>query len=237
MQCGAIPVFIQNPKDWFEIFISAAIPVLIMFITLIATKRDQKKALTQQANEHEEILKTQKDVNRLSIIPVFDVVSIAGKVESFKPFSTVKLSHIFEIRLKNVGNGAAMCTYTKWVNGSNELEHHPVYEDDYASYTCYKEFQYDNTIATIDKEINVMLVRKPKGKDDKTFFDNSLILPVSYFDLIGNHYIQNIVIHFHIIDRETGEIEPFDIMPLPPDLIEDKTVDNEQTDGEEKCQD
>lgn len=244
--CGIIPVFIQNPRDWLAIFLSAAIPVLVMVVTLLVSRQQQKNALkqqdfehkaalSQQASQHQDILKKQNDAYRLSIMPVFDVVSITGKVKSFKPFSTIMLKHILEITLKNVGNGAAMCTYTKWVNGSNKLEYHPVHEDDYASYTCYKEFQYDNTIATIGKEIDVMLERKSKGKDYKTFFDNSLILPVSYFDLIGNHYIQNIVVHFHIIDRETGEIEPFNIMPLPPDLIEDNTRDNEQTDGEDKC--
>lgn len=129
--------------------------------------------------------------------------------------------YVIEIHLKNVGNGAAMCVYVNWKKGSDESERHSVYEDERASFSCYKEFQYDNTVASIGKEINVELLRKTKNEDNKPISNNSLVLPISYFDLIGNSYMQKIVIHFNIINDETGEIKPFDILPLHPSLIGD----------------
>lgn len=218
MPDDTISVFILNSRDWLEIFLSAAIPVLLMLITLIATKNDQKKALTQQANEHQTMLNEQRETNRLSILPIFDISGITGKMEKTKLVTTEITHHVLDIRLKNVGCGVAMCTYTEWAqtgNSEQKAKWHPVYESENAIYTCYKDFHYDNSIATLDKEINVLLIRE--RKNDNPVFEDSIILPVCFIDVIGNHYKQEITISL-IINAQTGEVSASDIMPLPPVL-------------------
>ena len=206
---------IVNSRDWIEIIISAAIPVVIMFVTLLVSKQQNKKVLE---SEHIEILNNQLQTTRLSIMPIFDVTEISGKKEKQYKGELARAIHIIEIKIKNVGNGVAMNTYLKWGTSTCELEYHPVYEDENARYTCYKEFSYDNTIATVGKEINVFLIRK--NKNDKKVFKNAMILPVCFFDILYNHYEQKIIINYNITNEATGEIKAFEITPLTPNLLE-----------------
>ena len=209
---------IVNSRDWIEIIISAAIPVVIMLVTLLVSRQQNKKALKQQENEHIDILNNQLQTARLSIMPIFDVTEISGKIEKQYKGELARAIHIIEIKIKNVGNGVAMNTYLKWINSTCELEYYPVYEDENARYTCYKEFNYDNTIATVGKEINVFLIRK--NKNDEKVLKNAMILPVCFCDILDNHYEQKIIINYSISNEATGEIKAFEITPLTPNLLE-----------------
>ena len=80
-------IFVTNGRDWLGLIVECAVPVIIMIITLIVSRiqqnralrqqaKESKQQLEQQAKEHAQEMLVQKDVLRLSIMPVFDVVSI-----------------------------------------------------------------------------------------------------------------------------------------------------------------
>ena len=86
-------IFVTNGRDWLGLIVECAVPVIIMIITLIVSRiqqnralrqqaKESKQQLEQQAKEHAQEMLVQKDVLRLSIMPVFDVVSITGEYDS-----------------------------------------------------------------------------------------------------------------------------------------------------------
>lgn len=223
-----LKVEVINSRDWIAIIVSAVIPVLIMYITLWFSNRENKKLLKQQEQEHIDIMNQQTEATRLSVMPIFDIVEIIGRKENLHKRESNEAKHIIEIRLKNVGNGIAMNTYLKWKSDIDTKEYYPVYKDENAIYTCYKAFSYDNTIATIGKEINVYLIRKGENQEDKS--ENSIVLPISYYDVLDNHYEQKITMSYYIFDQATGEVEAFDVTPLTPNLVEK----SEEEEGKEE---
>lgn len=223
-----LKVEVINSRDWIAILVSAVIPVLIMCITLWFSNRENKKLLKQQEQEHIDIMNQQTEATRLSVMPIFDIVEIIGRKEKLHKRESNEAKHIIEIRLKNVGNGIAMNTYLKWKSDIDTKEYYPVYKDENAIYTCYKAFSYDNTIATIGKEINVYLIRKSTNQEDKS--ENSIVLPISYYDVLDNHYEQKITMNYYISDQVTGEVEAFDVTPLTPNLVEK----SEEEEGKEE---
>ena len=113
-------IFVTNGRDWLALIVECAVPVVIMIITLIVSRiqqsralkqqaKESKQQLEQQAKEHAQEMLVQKDVLRLSIMPVFDVVSITGEYDSPEYLKTsAKKNHILKIVLKNVGSGNAL---------------------------------------------------------------------------------------------------------------------------------
>lgn len=223
-----LKVELINSRDWIAIIVSAVIPVIIMGVTLWCSKRENKRLLKQQEQEHIDIMNQQTEATRLSVMPIFDIVAIIGRKENLYKRESNEAKHIIEIRLKNVGNGIAMNTYLKWKSDIDTKEYYPVYKDENAIYTCYKTFSYDNTIATIGKEINVYLIRKGENQEDKS--ENSIVLPISYCDVLDNHYEQKITMSYYISDQATGEVEAFDVTPLIPSLVEK----SEEEEGKEE---
>ena len=113
-------IFVTNGRDWLGLIVECAVPVIIMIITLIVSRiqqnralrqqaKESKQQLEQQAKEHAQEMLVQKDVLRLSIMPVFDVVSITGEYDSPGYLkNSPKKNHILKIVLKNVGSGNAL---------------------------------------------------------------------------------------------------------------------------------
>ena len=80
VRCGMVnkiqKVFLTNGRDWIEVFIQSVVPALIMIITLIVSKNQQKQALAQQAEEHKAEMMQQKESTRLSVLPIFNFVPL-----------------------------------------------------------------------------------------------------------------------------------------------------------------
>lgn len=220
-----------NSIEWLTIIASAIIPVLIMIITLRVSKCENKKQLHQQEQEHIDIMNNQIQTTRLSVMPIFDIATIVGKKENLYGTKTNELKqiHIIEIRLKNIGNGIAMNTHLKWQHNIDTMEYFPVYEDESALYTCYKEFSYDDTVAAIGKEVKAFLIRK--GKANENMSENSIILPIAFCDILENHYEQKIIIKYDISNKETGEVKTYAVIPLVPSLADEE--DENENENEE----
>lgn len=86
-------IFDTNGCDWLALIVECAVPVVIVMITLIASRIQQSRALNQQAKEskqqleqqakeHAQEMLTPKDVLRLSILPVFNVVSLSSEYDN-----------------------------------------------------------------------------------------------------------------------------------------------------------
>ena len=154
-------IFVTNGRDWLGLIVECAVPVIIMIITLIVSRiqqnralrqqaKESKQQLEQQAKEHAQEMLVQKDVLRLSIMPVFDVVSITGEYDSPEYLkNSPKKNHILKIVLKNVGSGNALGLVTLLSPCNDDIVFGFVDRSDTAIYRCYKDFEYDNAIATI----------------------------------------------------------------------------------------
>ena len=202
-----LPVEIVNQRDCISIIISAVIPVLVMVITLAFSHKEQKNALAQQAKEYERQLEQQEEEHkreirvqneslRLSVMPVFDVISVSGRYETPQYMKTLaKKIHIFEIQLKNVGSGNAFRLETRISSHHGEAVLNLIDTSETAYYKCYKDFQFDNAIATIGKEISVLVIREKRGISIP--IEDSLTFPFYFHDMIGNCYEQKIAIQFY----------------------------------------
>ena len=219
-------ILTDDSRDWVAIIVNALIPLVVMLSTLIFERHCQKKAIKQQKEEHSEILAKQDEANRINIMPVFDVTHFSGIIQMHNGMSKEIKEHVLDIRIKNVGNGVAMGVNFKWIElkNSNEIIDFPVCENKSAIYTCYKEFQYENAVAPVGSEVSAQLIRRPLDEDENNS-ENNLCFTLRYFDLNGIFYEQAIIIKFYLQSIETGEIKPFDIMALPPQVCNDAIED------------
>lgn len=212
-----LPVEIVNSRDWLDIIISALIPIGVMVITLIFSRREQTRALKQQANEFKQSLREQHENTRLSAMPVFDVVEVIGSLKELPSLrNTPRKGHFIEVRLKNSGNGTAMNPYTRWIFEGSSNINHPVYESEYASYTCYEDAQAECLVAAVLQEIKITLIRK-STKDETPALDE-VVLPLCFCDLLGNEYAQKIVIRF-CINMDNGSVSLFELKSHIPELL------------------
>lgn len=212
-----LPVEIVNSRDWLDIIISALIPIGVMVITLIFSRREQTRALKQQANEFKQSLREQLENTRLSAMPVFDVVEVTGSLKELPSLrSTPRKGHFIEIRLKNSGNGTAMNPYTYSIPEENLYTKHLVYKNEYAYYTCYEDAQSDRLVAAVQQEIKVTLTRK--NIKDEIPVPEEVILPLRFSDLLGNKYEQKIAIQF-CINMDNGSVSLFELKSHIPELL------------------
>lgn len=212
-----LPVEIVNSQDWLPIIISILIPILVMVITLLCSRGEQTRALKQQANEFKQTLSEQKENTRLSAMPVFDVVEITGSLKELLSLrNTPRKGHFIEVRLKNSGNGTAMNPYTRWISEESSNINHPVYESEYASYTCYEDAQAECLVAAVQQEIKITLIRK-STKDETPALDE-VVLPLCFCDLLGNEYEQKIAIQF-CINMDNGSVSLFELKSHIPELL------------------
>ena len=230
MEQFVLPVEIVNQRDWISIIISAVIPVFIMIITLAFSHKEQEKALAQQAkeyerqleqqeNEHKEELSAQNETLRLSVMPIFDVISVSARFETPQYMqASAKKIHVFEIRLKNVGSGNALRLETKISSHGGEAVLNLIDTSETAYYKCYKDFQFENAIATIGKEISVLIIREKRGISIP--MEDLLTFPFYFYDMVGNCYEQKIAIQF-FINESDGSVSVFNIIPAIPTLTND----------------
>lgn len=212
-----LPVEIVNSRDWLDIIISALIPIGVMVITLLFSRREQTRALKQQADEFKQSLREQHENTRLSAMPVFDVVEVTGSLKELPYFSDVpRTGHFIEIRLRNTGNGTAMNPYTYSISEENLHTKHLVYENEYAYYTCYEDAQSDRLVAAVQQEIKVTLTRK--NFKDEIPVPEEVILPLRFSDLLGNEYEQKIAIQF-CINMDNGSVSLFELKSHIPELL------------------
>lgn len=159
----------------------------------------------------------QKDVLRLSIMPVFDVVSITGEYDSPEYLKTsAKKNHILKIVLKNVGSGNALGLVPLISPCNDDIVFGFVDRSDTAIYRCCKDFEYNNAIATIGKEVSVYIIRDKRGVSIPT--EDIFALPLRFMDMIGTCYEQRIVVQI-LINEKDGSVEPCTIKPDIPRVI------------------
>ena len=217
MEAFILPVEIVNSRDWLAIIISALIPILVMAITLFFSHREQRRALKQQADTFEISLKEQKETTRLSIMPVFDVVKVTSRLELMPVLSAQpQTSFLIDISLKNAGNNTAINPYTKWTSVKNDCAWFPVYENEYAYYTCYKDAQCDRLVVAVQDEIEITLNRQCVKAE--TPASEEVLLPLRFCDLLGNEYEQRIVIRL-FADVENGDMVLFELKSHIPELL------------------
>ena len=217
MQEFIFPVEIVNSRDWLGIIISALIPIGVMVITLLFSRREQTRALKQQADEFKQSLREQHENTRLSSMPVFDVVEVTGSLKELPYFSDApRTGHFIEIRLRNTGNGTAMNPYTYSISEENLHTKHLVYKNEYAYYTCYEDAQSDRLVAAVQQEIKVTLTRK--NIKDEIPVPEEVILPLRFSDLLGNEYEQKIAIQF-CINMDNGSVSLFELKSHIPELL------------------
>ena len=221
-------IFVTNGRDWLGLIVECAVPVIIMIITLIVSRiqqnralrqqaKESKQQLEQQAKEHAQEMLVQKDVLRLSIMPVFDVVSITGEYDSPEYLkNSPKKNHILKIVLKNVGSGNALGLVTLLSPCNDDIVFGFVDRSDTAIYRCYKDFEYDNAIATIGKEVSVYIIRDKRGVSIPT--EDIFVLPLRFMDMIGTCYEQRIAVQI-LINEKDGSVEPCTIKPDIPRVI------------------
>lgn len=222
VRCGMVneiqKVFLTNGRDWIEIFIQSVVPVLIMIITLIVSKNQQKQALAQQAEEHKAEMMQQKESTRLSVLPIFNFVSISGEMEPMASLSSSQLQrHILKLQLENVGAGIAMSPYIKWNEIEGVVKSHPFCETDTAYYCCYKDIPYENMVAAPGKALEVQIVRNPKGEDFPV--EDFFVLPIGFSDMLGHKYEQRIAVTFYILKDRNVTVT--NISAITPVLLAD----------------
>lgn len=71
---------------------------------------------------------------------------------------------------------------------------------DTAMYRCYKDFEYDNAIATIGKEVSVYIIRDKRGVSIPT--EDIFGLPLRFMDMIGTCYEQRIAVQILINEKD-----------------------------------
>lgn len=214
-----VPI-IAIKTDWVAIVVNIAVPMVVMFVTLFYSNYQQKKSERTLNQRHIEILNVEQNKTRLSVLPFFDVISCIGKREVI--FEKRDGEHyIIDIQLKNVGNGAAFGMHIEWRDVNDELIYYPVYENDFAIYSCYKEIQLENTIATIGKQISLSLLRKSKAVElqQEGLSEEPLVLKIMYEDSLGNKYCQSIAMRISKSVMFEDIIEGSDIIPFMPNLI------------------
>ena len=204
--------------DWVSIITGGIIPVIIMFWTLRSEKKRHCESLKQQADEHEVELSQQKEITRLSILPIFNFVSISGEMKPMVSLSSNPMQHhILKLQLENVGTGIAMSPYIKWNEIEGVVKSHPFYETDTAYYCCYKDIPYENMVAAPGKSLEVQIVRNPKGEDIPV--EDFFVLPIGFSDMLGHKYEQRIAVTFYILKDRNVTVT--NISAITPVLLED----------------
>ena len=186
--------------DWVNLITGALVPLLIMYLTLRSEKKRHSEALKQQSQEHQAEMIEQKNASRLSIMPVFDVVGISGKFYSLPLKTMDKIDHLIEIRLKNVGNGAAVSPMENWVPSEDSLKQ--VYESETAYYKRWKDISNDALIVGMGKEISIILNREKKT--DNPVPVDWVVLPIQFKDLLENEYKQRIAIQIGYSSKDAS---------------------------------
>lgn len=203
--------------DWVSIITVGIIPVIIMFWTLHSEKKRHCESLKQQADEHEVELSQQKEITRLSILPIFNFVSISGEMEPMVSLSSNPMQHhILKLQLENVGAGIAMSPYIKWNEIEGVIKPHPFCETDTAYYCCYKDIPYENMVAAPGKSLEVQIVRNPKGEDIPV--EDFFVLPIGFTDVLGHKYEQRIAVTFYILKDRNVTVT--NISAITPVLLE-----------------
>ena len=221
-------IFVTNGRDWLALIVECAVPVVIMIITLIVSRIQQSRALKQQAKESKQQLEQQakehaqemlvkKEVLRICNMQVIDVVNIKGEYDSPEYLKKKKKkNHILKIVLKNVGSGNALGLVPLISPCNDDIVFGFVDRSDTAIYRCCKDFEYNNAIATIGKEVSVYIIRDKRGVSIPT--EDIFALPLRFMDMIGTCYEQRIVVQI-LINEKDGSVEPCTIKPDIPRVI------------------
>lgn len=190
--------------DFWGILLSSIVPVIIMMITLRFEKKIAKEDAferNQQYQEsmrtakvqHLEELKTQNEINRISIMPYLTIKNISAQIDGGRI--------VFNITFKNIGNGTAINLTTKYLEMANILC--PVHQTALATYCCIQPFDVYLAVARPDEECELSIAQDPASN----LLGNSdcFCVTVKYSDMKSQQYTQAFAVYFDVAD--SGNID------------------------------
>ena len=182
--------------DFVGLILSTIVPIIIMIVTLKSEKKSAKQdaidreqqyqeSMKIAKQQHLEQLKTQNDINRISIMPYL----ICKTVEKHGNKDKVSLDFIFT----NIGNGSAVELTVKYLN--NNEQPMAISDTFLAMYNCSRPFDDFSSVVQPNNVCRFSVKQKLKGvalEENKDKF--SFI--VCFKDMKMNQYEQKFTVVF-----------------------------------------
>lgn len=189
--------------DFVGLISSTVVPIIIMLVTLKSEKKSAKRDAIEREQQyqesmkisqqqHMEQLKTQNDINRISIMPYL----ICKTVEKHGNKDKVSLDFIFT----NIGNGSAVELTVKYLNDNDS----PMAISDtfLATYNCSQPFDdfssvvQPNNVCRFSVKQNLKDIAVNENKDKFSFI-------VCFKDMKMNQYEQRFTVLFEASETIT----------------------------------
>ena len=195
--------------DFWGIIIGAIIPLAIMRITLNSEKKRAAQDAIERDNQHQEMMKkaeqrhlellhTQNDINRISIMPYL----IKHKIE----LRRVKDNVIFDVEFINIGNGAAVELSSKYLCVDGESL--AIADTFLATYNCFHPF--DELSSVVQPNHICRFSIKQELKDTEVEENNDRFsFVVRFKDMRMNLYEQRFTIVFGNADPQLKVLQFF----------------------------
>lgn len=191
--------------DFGGIVLSSLIPIYIMKRTLKREKESAKqdaiereKQYTESQNiaeaRHIELLRTQNDINRISIMPYLFTKNDGTSVDTYRQNGRA----VFDITFSNIGNGAAV--ELQLVYNSNGISPTSVGDSFSATYDCCHPFDEFTSVVQPNSTCRVSIMQtitKPDIHDGCDRFS----FTVCYKDMRMYYYEQTFTVLFHEEDK------------------------------------
>ena len=187
--------------NFFGLLFSTIVPILIMIITIKLEKKAAKQDAAEREKQfektmeitnqhHMEELDTQKEINRIAIMPYLTVENKSAEIE--KASSRIK----FLITFKNIGNGTAINLTTKYLEPNIKLC--PVFKTHLATYCCSCPFDSNTAVARPNEICQLEITQHPDGAMKP--HEDVFMFTVSYTDMKQQSYNQTFKIFFDAND-------------------------------------
>ncbi len=189
--------------NFVGLILSTLVPMIIMIVTLksekksakqdaIERKRQYQESMKIAQQQHLEQLKTQNDINRISIMPYL----ICKKVEKHGNKDNVSLDFIFT----NIGNGSAVELTVKYLN----IDNSPLAISDtfLATYHCSCPFDDFSSVVQPNNVCRFSVMQSLKYADIDVNVDK-FSFAVCFKDMKMNQYEQRFTALFEAKEKIT----------------------------------
>lgn len=188
--------------DFMGLILSMVIPIYIMNRTIKHEKKEAKQDAIEREQQyqenlkiaeqhHIERLKSQEEINRVSIMPYITIENISVKTENDRV--------VFSILFKNIGNGTAINLTTKYLEKIPFF--HKVCKTELANYYC--EDPSDVPVLRIDEEYEITISQKLK--EEVLINLDTFYVTIEYTDMKQHPYEQTYGVYFDAQDLKKIE--------------------------------